>query len=91
MIISGAAIHCDGHGKCGLLVTQTFLHFLAGLAAPPPSFYRHRVSTNLSGISLINSQRTLTAYCNLSCPAGNKKGGSEGWPAGPVGLGETSY
>jgi hypothetical protein len=45
MIISGATIHCDGHGKCGLLVAQTFLHFLAGLAAPPPSFYRHRVST----------------------------------------------
>jgi len=52
MIISGAAIHCDGHGKCGLLATQTFLHFLAGLAAPPPSFYRHRVSTNLTCTSL---------------------------------------
>jgi hypothetical protein len=54
MIISGAAIHCDGHGKCGLLVAQTFLQFLAGLAAFPPPFYRHLVSTNLTGISLIN-------------------------------------
>jgi hypothetical protein len=67
MIISGAAIHCDGHGKCGLLVTQTFLHFLARLAAP---FYRHRVSTNLTGISLINSQRTPHCVLRSFLPCG---------------------
>jgi hypothetical protein len=65
MIIRGAAIHCDGHGKCGLFVTQAFLHSPAGLAAPPSSFYRHRVSTYPAGISLITSTRT--PYCVLRC------------------------
>jgi hypothetical protein len=54
MIIRGAAIHCDGHGKFGLLVATRL-----------SSFYRHRVSTNLTGISLINSQRT--PCCVLRC------------------------
>ena len=34
MIIHGAAIHRDEHGKCGLLPTQSFLHVPAGFTTP---------------------------------------------------------
>lgn len=73
MIICGAPIHCDGHGKCGLLVTQTFRDSLAGLAALPSSFYRHRVSTNLTGISLINSTRRPSCVWRCFMPRGKQE------------------
>jgi hypothetical protein len=62
MIIHGATIHRDGHGKCGLLVPQ-ILHCLAGLAALPPLFHCHPVSTNLTGTTIRwrSPRRTIPA------------------------------
>jgi len=69
MIVHGAAIHRDGHGKCGLLATQTFLHSLPGLAAPLSAFSQNCVSANPTGISLNSSPRINARIAISSCPA----------------------
>jgi len=42
MVIRGAAIHRDGHGKCGLFPTRGFLHSPAGLTPFPSSYFRRQ-------------------------------------------------
>lgn len=54
MIIPGAAIHRDGHGKCGLLFTPTFRHCIIPFDASP-FCSRKRLSAKLTGSSLIIS------------------------------------
>ena len=56
MILPGAAIHRDGHGKCGLLLTPTFRHYIIPLDASP-FCYPERLSAKVAGISLIISRQ----------------------------------
>jgi hypothetical protein len=73
MIIRGAVIHRDGHGKCGLLFHQIF-HSLAGLAASSFSFSSSRDSTKLADIAPIDSLQTFCCVSpNISCPAGTQE------------------
>ena len=71
MIIRGAAIHRDGHGKCGLLVTQIFLRSLAGLATPPSAFCQHESDRHLPEQSYTNqcSAQALLRRAIFSCRA----------------------
>lgn len=54
MIIPGAAIHRDGHGKCGLIFTPTFRHCIIPFDASP-FCSRKRLSAELTGSSVIIS------------------------------------
>lgn len=71
MIIRGAAIHRDGHGKCGLLVTRVFLHSQAGLATPPSAFCQHESDRHLPEQFYTDqcSAQVLLRRAIFSCPA----------------------
>ena len=71
MIIRGAAIHCDGHGKCGLLVAQSFLRSLARLATPPSESCQHEPDRQLPEQFYTNqcSAEALLRRAIFSCPA----------------------
>lgn len=71
MIIRGAVIHRDGHGKCGLLPTHSFLQTQAGLTSAASSFCREELRTQPIGASLITCiTHALPLITILACPAG---------------------
>ena len=65
MIIPGAAIHRDGHGKRGLLVTPTFRHCIIPLDVSP-FCYPKRLSAKLTGSSLIISLQQAYSVLQLN-------------------------
>lgn len=65
MIIPGAAIHLDGHGKRGLLVTPTFRHCIIPLDVSP-FCSRKRLSAKLTGTSIIISLQQAYSVLQLN-------------------------
>ncbi len=65
MIIPRAAIHRDGHGKCGLLFTPTFCHCIVPFDASP-FCSRKRLSAKLTGSSLSISLQQAYSVLQLN-------------------------
>ena len=94
MIIRGGAIHRDEHGRCGLLPTQSFFLAPAPLATPstiPVPDWLPSIPSNVRSSLLYPSRKTRKEGLNFSLMVTPTQEYGIAVPAGPVGLGETSY